>query len=328
MRIAVLVNDSTELTARQSTSMLAHAAVARGHEVWIVGVTDIEMTPEARIYALARSAAGTDSLARLVDCLPTRKPRRIDLESCDVLLMRTNPGRDERQLPAHECVLGVARILVERGVLVLNEPRGLTRAASKLALFELPAAVRPKTFIGRTAGAITDFIHSLDGPAVIKPLSGTRGQDVFRISEHDRANQNQIIEVILRGGGYLMAQEYVPGADAGDTRVLVLDGDILEVDGRIAAVTRVPKQGDFRSNIHAGGQPTPGIITDDIRAAVDAISGWLRDHGLFLVGLDFIGGRIIEMNIFSPGGLFDSSADQERDFPGAIVQAIEARHAR
>lgn len=328
MRIAILVNNSAELTFRQSTSMLTCAAVARDHEVWVFGITDIEMTPDSRVYAMARSAHGATETAALARSLRARKRKRIELESCDVLLMRTNPGRDEQYIPAHECALAVARILVDRGVLVLNEPRGLTRAASKLALYELPEFVRPRTFIGRTAAAVDEFIRSLGGPAVIKPLSGTRGQDVFRISEHDRANQNQIIEVILRGGGYVMVQEYVSGADAGDTRVLVLDGDILEVDGHAAAIARVPKQGDFRSNIHAGGHPEPGVITDEIRAAVRAISGWLRDHGLFLVGLDFIGGRIIEMNVFSPGGLFDATAYHQRDFPDAIVQAIEERQRR
>jgi glutathione synthase len=260
--------------------------------------------------------------------LRSSQSRRLALESFDVMLIRTNPGREPRRIGVHECALSVARIAAARGVAVLNAPDGLTRAATKMSIFDLPAAVRPATFVARNVDAVDEFIESLGGPAVIKPVRGSHGQDVFRMSRHDRSNQRQVIDVIRRDG-YVMVQEYVPGAEAGDQRVLVVDGDVLEVEGRAAVVARVPRAGDFRSNVHAGGRPRPGTLTAEMRGAVAAAKQWLEREGLFFVGLDFIGACIIEVNAFSPGGLVDAASHQDREFDHAIIQAVEQRvHTR
>ena len=51
-----------------------------------------------------------------------------------------------------------------------------------------------------------------------------------------------------------VVQEFVHGAEQGDVRVTLIDGRVLQADGRVAAVGRVPGGSDFRSNLHAGGQ--------------------------------------------------------------------------
>lgn len=326
MRIAFLVNDACEVTPRQTTCLLMRAAAMRGHETWAFGVDDVEVLADAAIHVQARPVSAAPTTAALLVALRASAVRRHRLESFDVLFMRTNPGRDVARAASHECALAVARMAAARGVLVLNHPDGLARAATKLSLFELPPHVRPATYIARSVDALDGMVRVIGGPVVIKPARGTRGQDVFLLTDHDRVNQRQIIDVIRRDG-YVMVQEYVAGPQANDQRVVALDGAILEDAGRPAVIARVPRTGDFRSNLHAGAEPVPGVITEGIRSAVSAVSGWLRREGLFFVGLDFIGDRIIEVNALSPGGLWDASRYQDRDFAQVVVRALEARVA-
>lgn len=53
----------------------------------------------------------------------------------------------------------------------------------------------------------------------------------------------------------------------------------------------------------------------------------LEADGLFLVGLDLAGDRLLEMNVFSPGGLETLSRLTGKDFPGAVIERCEARVA-
>ena len=101
------------------------------------------------------------------------------------------------------------------------------------------------------------------------------------------------------------AQEYVPGADEGDTRVLVAGGEVLRLQGEAAAIRRVPGRDDFRSTVHAGGRPVPGELSPAMARVVEAVGPILMRDGLFLAGLDFIGDVLCEVNVNSAGGLFD-----------------------
>lgn len=324
MRIAFLVNRAGDVVPRRTTSLLMHSAVMRGHDVWLLGMNDLIMTSDTAIYADARPVVASPTSPAQIVAQHANDARRQPIESFDLLFLRTNPGRDQNRIRAHECVLAMARRAAQRGVVVLNHPDGLLRSATKMCLFDLPAHVRPATFIARNIAAVEELVRSLEGPAVVKPVRGSRGEDVFMIAKGDRSNHRQIIEVIRRDS-YVMVQEYVPGAEGGDQRVHVVDGAVLEVNGRASVVGRVPSGGDFRSNVHVGGAPRPGLLTDGMRAAVAAISDWLRQEGLFFVGLDFIGDRIIEVNAFMPGGLWEGSGYQERDFADAVITAAEDR---
>lgn len=328
MHIAVLVNDPEALVAGQTTTMLIHRAAARGHTVDVVGVDGLSSTPEGHVHGRGKRVPASVPSTReaLVERLRTGSPHATDLSDVDVLLMRTNPARDARHW-AHATALSFAGLLEAQGVLVLNRPEGLLRARDKLYLQRLPADVRPPSLVSRDADAIRAFIRDLDGPAVLKPLQGTRGTDVFFVETPDDRNLHQIVDVLTRQG-LAVVQAFVPGAAEGDTRVLVMDGEVLEVEGHAAAVRRVPGRGDFRSNLHAGGTAQPASVTPAMHAVVEAIGPLLRTDGLFLVGLDFIGDVIIEVNAFSPGGLRQAEHFEDIDFCAMILDAIELRLER
>ncbi len=324
MQITVLVNDAKDIQPSQTTAMLIAAALEQGHQVGVTGVGDLvgqsDGQPSAKVRWIEQgnSADLSALMQRVAETVPTTVP----LAKTDVLLIRTNPARDQDRAPAHSLAINLARQCQDCGVRVINQPDGLVRAATKLYLLELPAFTRPETLVSQSRADILAFIRNLNGPGVLKPIQGTRGNDVFLIHSAQDSNLNQIIEVILRQGP-VMAQRCIPGAEAGDTRVVVLNGEVLKIDGQVAAIQRVPKAGDFRSNLHAGGAAQPGIVTDAMQAVVAAIGPKLVQDGLFLVGLDFIGAQLVELNVFSTGGLRDAEKFTGKNFSTRIIQTLD-----
>lgn len=324
MRIAFMVNDRRALGSAQTTTLLVGAALRRGHDVVVFGVADLSLDENGRVRASACAATHQEPAA-LVHELAVSDHDRHTLDDRDLCVVRTNPGRDEARRSQHLAALRMLERLDDRGVPIVNSPRGLVRALTKLSLLELPPELAPITLVTRDLETIERFVEE-HRRAVIKPLEGTRGRDVFVLdAAQASSNSRQIIDVVVRQG-YAVVQEFVAGAEKGDVRVTVVDGAILELGGQPAAVARVPSRGDFRSNLHAGGSAAPASVTDDMRDAVVRIAPILAQEGLVHVGVDFVGNRILELNVFSPGGLHPCERLYARDFSDAVVESFEMRN--
>jgi glutathione synthase len=321
MRCLFVVNDRRTLGVEQTTTALVGAAVRRGHDVTVASVGDVFASPSGELTSVAARVGVVDE-AEVVDAASSTRTSTLGLDDLDVCVIRTNPARDEARASLHAATLQLLELLAERGCRVINQPRGLSRAASKLSLFLLPERLRPRTLVTRNSDDILQFVRE-EGRAVIKPLEGTRGRDVFVLqSPSSEANVHQIVDVVLRQG-YAVVQEFVEGAEDGDVRVTVVDGEILTVDGEEAAVARVPAAADFRSNLHAGGSVRAAMVSDAMREAVEALAPVLLREGLRHVGIDFVGHRILELNVFSPGGLVPSRRLYDRDFASAVIASFE-----
>ncbi|MDA3863899.1 MAG: hypothetical protein PF689_08545 [Deltaproteobacteria bacterium] len=324
MRIAFLINDYQSLKATMTTSMLMEAASKLNHEVWIFTIGDWLIPNTGKIMAKAKSYPAIHKIERnqQLEILKENTGKIINLTSFDLLFIRTNPARDPNK-SAHDTSLDLAARLEEFGVLVLNSPLALRKAASKLYLMNFPPEIRPESLIARDKDSLKTFIKQKgEQDTVVKPLSGTRGRNVFRLNPVNNANHNQIIE-ILQEEGYIIAQEFLPEAKDGDTRVIVINGEILEHQGKVAAIRRLPPKGDFRSNLHAGGTARPAQISVQMRRAVEMAKPRLLADGLFMVGLDFIGNKIIELNVFSPGGFRDAERFADFSFSTRIIEKTE-----
>ena len=322
MRVAFVVNDRREPTVEQTTTLLISAARRRGHDVSVCGVGDLTLSEGGRLLASGCTLSAGDPPA-VVRQLLEDDPSLIALGEQELCIIRTNPGRDESHRAEHIAALRLLERLEERGARVINSPRGLRRALTKLSLLELPGKLIPQTVVTRDPSEIQRFMERQPDRVVIKPLEGTRGRDVF-VLEPSASHQNraQIIDVVLRQG-YAMVQEFVPGAELGDIRVTVVSGKLLELDGHAAAIARVPRRDDFRSNLHAGGRAEAVAVSSEIREAVAEIAPYLEREGLVHVGVDFVGGLVLELNAFSPGGLYPSERLYDRDFSGPVIAAFE-----
>ena len=325
MLTTIIVNSAAEIEPKQTTLNLIRVAAERGYTVWVAGVGDLSCPADGQVMAYVRQLTQThyDSYHTLLDEIRTVEPLFRPLSESDVVLMRTNPARDKRRAPLHTAALALMRMVRDAGTVVLNDPDGLIRASSKLYLQELPAGVKPLTLVSSSQAEIIAFIEKLDGRAVLKPLQGTRGGDVFMVESAKDKNLLQIIDVILRQG-LAMVQSFIPEAVNGDTRVLVMNGEILEIDGRPAAFRRIPIGSDFRSNVDVGGKTAQAVITPTMREVVAQVGPFLRRDGLFMVGLDFIGNMICEVNTYSPGGLRAAKKYEDVDFTTPVWDAVIA----
>jgi glutathione synthase len=99
----------------------------------------------------------------------------------------------------------------------------------------------------------------------------------------------------------------------------------LKVKGRYAAFRRRRTGDDHRSNIHAGGVMEAVEVDDTMLAVARAVKPKLRADGMFLVGLDIVGNKLMEINVFCPGGLGGMEQVEGVNFSGAVIEALEKK---
>jgi glutathione synthase len=327
MRLAFFVNDVATEVDEYTTTRLARAAVQAGHEVWYVGVGDIELgESEGQLVARAHAAKleKDDTLQSFMEGVKGRDAERIVIDDLDALFLR-NESIDDLQERPWASPLGVVfgEMLKARGVTVVNDPTALKRATSKLYLEEFPERIRPRSLVTRDPEAIERFVSNV-GHCVVKPLYGAKGRNVFMIEDDGEANLAQITEAVLQDG-YAIAQEFVDSAEDGDARIFLLEGQILQRDGKMAAFRRLPTGNDPRANISAGAHPVPLEIGDVERSIVAAMSEKLVADGMFFVGIDVIGDKVLEINAESPGGMQSVERLYEIDVCPAVIEALERR---
>ena len=186
---------------------------------------------------------------------------------------------------------------------MINSTRGQVFANSKLYTLNFPDII-PQTHISRDPLRLKKIIDGFGGSMVVKPLQRYGGEGVIKVSVHDQENLNSLINYYVRAyKAYperepIMVQEYLNGVkERGDVRVLLLNGEI------IGAMRRKPRKGDFRTNIHAGAKALKHVLTDMERDICRAVKKKLVEDGLYFVGLDIIGDKLVEINCVSPGGI-------------------------
>ena len=159
---------------------------------------------------------------------------------------------------------------------------------------------------------------------ILKPLQGSGGTNVFMMDKKNEHNLSQTIDAICRDG-FVIAQEYLSEATKGDTRLFLMNGEPLQVNGKYALMQRVNASGDIRSNIHAGGKPHAVKMTDQIMELAEIVRPKLVQDGMFLVGIDIVGSKLMEINVFSPGGLNVMNHMYDEDFTTPVIESIERK---
>ncbi|MGY5254254.1 ATP-grasp domain-containing protein [Sphingobacterium spiritivorum] len=328
MKIAFVINQTHKEEASFTTTLLALRALQRGHDICYIGLADFVYLEEERVAAHARSVAPSPDIKdtkQLLDILRSTAKLRIEMDHIDVMWLRFDPVLDMIGRPwAATMGLQFAQLAQKQNVLVINDPHALIGAENKLYLENFPEEVRPKTMVTRSYEDVLQFFEEQDQHIILKPLKGSGGKNVFMVNKNEVKNLKQIVEVICRDG-YLIAQEYLPEAQKGDIRFFLLDGEPVVVNGKYASVNRVQQAGEIRSNIHQGAKAQVAHITPDILTLVGKVAEKLKHDGMYFVGLDIVGNKIMEINVFSPGALPQASALNEEDYTTVIIENLEKK---
>ncbi|MEN9266840.1 MAG: glutathione synthase, partial [Thermostichales cyanobacterium BF4_bins_65] len=205
--------------------------------------------------------------------------------------------------------------LIPPPTLVLNHPAGIRAANEKLFALHF-APWTPITLVSQHKQDIVEFVRS-HGQAVLKPLGGKGGEGILFLSAQDR-NLRSLIEISTHFGQTpVMVQEYLPAAQAGDKRILLLEGKPL------GAVNRLPGEGDFRGNIAAGGRIAPTEITPKEYQLCEYLAPILQREKLYFVGIDVIGEKLTEINVTSPTMLQEISQLTGKNLADHVAEWLE-----
>ncbi len=175
---------------------------------------------------------------------------------------------------------------------LINNPQGIRNAPEKISMLSFNKVI-PPTIITRSKKEIDKFLKQ-HRRAVIKPLYGNGGESIFLLNKKDE-NFNQIIERFINDlDEPFVVQKFLPEIKNGDKRIILINGE------PIAALRRVPKNNEIRSNIHVGGNCKPIAISKNDLKICNLIKPFLKNEGLFFVGIDIIGKHLTEINVTSP----------------------------
>ncbi len=325
--IIFVLNDRWRIKKGSATLRLIWECTQRGQDVGLTDVFNFSISSERDIFAnvLKLDADKFDSISekKLYNRISKIKPSSCRLEVDDTIWVRTSPGRDLTHVWAHQTTLNILTVAHRNGIKVLNKPTGLQKASSKFYTVTLPSQTVPKTHICHSISDVKRAATDFAGPFIIKPLMGSQGRDVFFIENTDALNINQIADILGRTG-FMVLQEFLPEAAEGDIRVLTLGSKLLgrTNDDQVFGIKRTPRPGEFRSNVALGAVVSVTPLSKKQEKICLKVAKQLEKDGLPLTGIELIGDKVVEVNVFSPGGYQDLSDLTGLDLVKDIMELI------
>ena len=313
LRVAVQMDPiETVKIGGDSTFALMLEAQKRGHSLHHYLATALS-AESGRVRARARPLQVQPQAGAHYDWAGPQAT--IDLgHDADVVLMRQDPPFDMGYITATHLLE-----MVQPETLVVNDPAEVRNAPEKLFVLRFPDLM-PPTLVTRSLEEAMDF-RARHGAVVVKPLYGNAGTAVFLIDKTD-GNLPALVELFgTVWNEPFMVQAFLPQVSEGDKRIVLVDGEPT------GAINRLPKSGEIRSNLAAGGEAKPTELTAREAEICARIGPELKARGLVFVGIDVIAGCLTEINVTSPTGIVAIDRFNGTDTPALIWDAIERRHA-
>ena len=314
----VFVMDPPETlnVCKDSTLAMIRAAQRRRLRVTVLGVRDIALQHGrvmgwARDFALAPAALDDLDAVCAADYYRIGPESRVALADVDLVMMRKDPPFDMEYVYATHLLERAA----EEGARVVNAPRSLRDCNEKLYATRFTRFV-PPVIVSSRQDLLLDF-HAEHQDVVFKPLDGMGGMSVFRVGRDD-PNLRVVIETLTDNGRRpAMAQRFVPEVSAGDKRILLIGGAAVPY-----ALARIPKPGETRANLAAGGEGVGQPLSDRDRAIAQAVGEDALARGLDFVGIDVIGDYLTEINVTCPTCIRELDRQFGLDIAGDLLDHL------
>jgi glutathione synthase len=309
-----------------TTLTLIHEAFVRGHHVCTMVPSNLTIRGN-EVFGFVRIMEELEKVPSDPAKLYSKakfKDELLPLSGFDAIFLRANPPVDNTMLNFLDSVKG--------DVMIINDIDGIRKANNKLytaAMFDGGSRIIPETHVSKNKEYLLRVIKESDADKVIlKPLDGFGGSGVILLETKASQSINSLLDFYISGQNehkYVILQEYIEGADEGDIRILMLNGK------PIGAMKRVPAENEARANVSAGGKVQKHALSKIEQKICDLVGPKLVADGLYFVGLDIINGKLIEVNVLSPGGItyinkLNRTKLQQRviDFVEEVVLAKEA----
>lgn len=314
LKLAFVVDPLPSLKAwKDSTVAMMRAAERHGHQVFGVEMASLYWRrPEPGQPSVFGEAVQLHCRPDDHDWYREMGRNTLPLAQFDAVLMRKDPPFDFEYINA--------TWLLERaeseGARVFNKPRALRDHSEKLAIAEFNQWTAP-SLVARQEPRLQAFIDE-QRDVILKPLDGMGGSQVFRVHRND-PNRNVIVETLTHHGQRaIMAQRFLPEISRGDKRIMIIAGQVVPW-----CLARIPKAGETRGNLAAGGTGVAQELSARDRQIAEHLAPILWNRGLLVVGLDVIGDFLTEINVTSPTCMVELRQQTGYDTASAVISAVE-----
>jgi len=297
---------------KDSSFAMMLEAQKRGWEIYTFDSPNMSYE-DGQVVANARKTLVSDFEHDWYEC---EEVKTLILNNVDIVFMRKDPPFDMDYI--------YATYLLEQiensGVLVVNKPSSLRDANEKLFALNFPECM-PKTLVSSNIKKLSEFISKIK-TAVVKPLDGMGGTDIFKLTKSDKNIEEVLLKITNQGSRFIMAQEFLPEIKYGDKRILLINGKPVDY-----ALARIPAEGSFKGNLAAGAKGVGQPLSERDRHLCSQIAPILIEKGLMFVGLDVIGDYITEINVTSPTCIRELDSQFNLNISSMLLDEIEGKLA-
>jgi len=313
MKLAFILDPLDSIkTYKDSSFAMMREAASRGHNLFVLQQGDLAWKGGEVVGEVIGHARTLKLTGDAPHWYQTGEPEATPLQEFDAVLMRKDPPFDMEYIYSTYLL----ELAEGQGARVINSPRAVRDHNEKLAIAKFPQFTAP-TLVTRQQHLIRDFLAE-HRDIVLKPLDGMGGASVFRVHSADH-NISVILETLTQyGTRTIMAQRYLPAIAQGDKRILLIAGKPVPY-----ALARIPKAGESRGNLAAGGTGVAQPLTARDHEIAATLGPVLYAQGLMLVGLDVIGDTLTEVNVTSPTCMVEITDQTGFNVAGMMIDALE-----
>ena len=283
-KIGIVMNSIAEINfQKDSTLLLMSELQNQGKELYYIENLNLYFANQTPM-AIAQKIEVFMNENKWFDLQDQEK---IELTSLDLVLMRQDPPFDMNFIN-NTYVLEAAE---NKGLKVVNRPSSLRKFNEKLSILNYPSFITD-TLVTSNKSLMAEFINT-HKKVVSKPL-GLMGGEGVQIINTDNSSE-ALSNISSDNLEMLMLQKFIDEVYLGDRRILLINGNLPE-----SVVLRKPPEGDFRGNLAIGGTASTEILNERDKEIASVIGKDLIEQGIFIAGLDVVGGFLTEINITCP----------------------------
>ena len=316
MRHLLLIDPLEKLNIKKDSSlMLALAMKKRGIECYVFFEKDFAIHNQGEQKLTVHSFTGALKADGIyLESFETTGSMVIELGTEDLIHMRLDPPFDSRYLR----ILWMLDDLCQKGIQVLNHPRGIMLFNEKLYAYRAQGAVA--SFVGSNVKLATQFVHGLHprpSALILKPMDLYSGIGVEKWPV--TGWEERFVEKVNELNGPVIVQPFVEAVTRGEIRSLYFRGV------EIGTILKTPKDGEFLSNIAQGATFGVHELSEVAKLRAEVIVKELMDYGVDWVAFDILGDAITEVNITCPGLLVEVSYAHQKNLADVVIDMINQK---
>jgi glutathione synthase len=282
--VAIQGNDPSKLNPITDTSVfLAHEIQSKNYKIFYYDPKDLSVINSKVVASgfFIKFNYGNNKFFKVL------KKQKLELTKCKFILIRQDP-------PFNLEYISATYILdtIKNKVKILNNPTSIRNVSEKLYSVRYQRYM-PSTIFTQNIIEIKKFFK-IHKKVILKPIHSYGGNDIHLLSRFN----SRLINRFIKKHDHIMCQKFLPKISKGDKRVFIINGKVC------GAISRVPKQGSFLSNMSKGAKPTNIKLTSKENKISKLIAKDLKKEKIFFAGIDFIDQKLNgDINVTSPTGL-------------------------